>query len=251
VDALPSSSAHEPIRPQGGGNDSLSNSLSYNDATRVFLHQLSQNLTSLCGTLELALLIPSDEHEYRRAIRQSLAQAEGLVQLFRSYRATTDAETETTELMDGRVGLVELVRVALEQLRPLADSRRVTLHMESRDDCVVQTDQASLLVALRQGLHCAIQQSPPEGMLEVTISRKANSAYLTISAKTQSAASVSHAAFSRISEHDCTIGLAAEIIDGDWTPARRAVEPLGGSVLTARTEASPLICQICIPLSQP
>jgi hypothetical protein len=251
VDAHPSSSAHGPIHPQGGGNDSLSNSLSSKDSTRVFLHQLSQNLTSLCGTLELALLIPSDEHEYRRAIRQSLAQAEGLVQLFRSYRATTDAGTETTELMDGRVGLVELVRVALEQSRPLADSRRVTLHMESRDDCVVQTDLTRVLMALRQGLRCAIQQSPAGGMLEVTISSKANSACLTISAKTQSAASLSHAAFSSIREHDCTRRLATEIVDGDWTPARHAVELLGGSVLTIRTEASPLICEICIPLSQP
>jgi hypothetical protein len=101
VDALPASSAHGPIPPQGG-SDSLSRSSPYNDRTRVFLHQLSQSLTSLRGTLELALLVDSDEQEYRRAIQQSLAQAEGLVQLFRSYRAT--AEAETTELVDGRAG---------------------------------------------------------------------------------------------------------------------------------------------------
>jgi hypothetical protein len=203
----------------------------------------------LRGTLELALLVDPDEQEYRRAIQQSLAQAEGLVQLFRSYRAT--AEAETTELVDGRVGLVEVVRVALEQLRPLADSRRVTVHMESGDNCVVQTDPARLLVALRRGLLCAIQQSPPGGRLEVAVSSKVNSACLTISAKTKSAASISQPGFGRISEHDSTRGLAAEIVEGDWTPARRAVEVLGGSVLTIRTEASPLICEICIPLSQP
>jgi signal transduction histidine kinase len=210
---------------------------------------LSQRLTSLRGTLELALLVDSDEQEYRRAIQQSLAQAEGLVQLFKSYRST--AEAETTELADGRVGLVELVRVAIEQLRPLADSRRVTVHMEPGDNCVVQTDPARLLVALRRGLLCAIQQSPPGGRLEVTVSSKANSACLTISAKKQSAASVSQPGFGRVSEHDSTRGLGAGIVEGDWTPARRAVEVLGGSVLTIRTEASPLICEISIPLSQP
>jgi hypothetical protein len=249
VDALPASSAHAPIPQQGGGSDSLSNSAPYHDRTRVFLHQLSQSLTSLRGTLELALLIDSDEQDYRRAIQQSLAQAEGLVQLFRSYRAA--AEAETIELVDGRVGLVELVRMALEQLRPLADSRRLTVHMESGDNCLVQTEPARLLGALRRGLFCAIQQSPPGGKLEVTISSKANSACLTLSAKTQSSASASKPRSGRISEHDSTKGLAGEIVEGDWTPARRAVELLGGSVLAVRTEASPLICEICIPLSQP
>jgi hypothetical protein len=57
---------------------------------------MSQCLTSLRGTLELALLVDSDEQEYRKAIQQSLAQAEGLVQLFSSYRATAEAEIETT-----------------------------------------------------------------------------------------------------------------------------------------------------------
>jgi hypothetical protein len=39
--------------------------------------------------------VDSDEQEYRRAIQQSLAQAEGLVQLFRSYRAMAEGEIET------------------------------------------------------------------------------------------------------------------------------------------------------------
>jgi len=101
VDALPSSSGHGPSRPQGGSSDSLRNSLPYDDRTSVFLHQLSQSLTSLRGTLELALLVDSDEQEYRRAIQQSLAQAEGLVQLFSSYRATAEAETETADTAAG------------------------------------------------------------------------------------------------------------------------------------------------------
>lgn len=63
-------------------------SLPDNDRTRIFLHQLSQTLTALRGTLELALLVDSDAQDYRRAIQQSLVHAEGLVQLFKSYRAT-------------------------------------------------------------------------------------------------------------------------------------------------------------------
>jgi hypothetical protein len=90
ADAPPASSALGQTTPEGGGGGSLGNSLPHNNHTRVFLHQLSQTLTSLHGTLELALLIDSDPQDYRRAIQQSLAQAKVLLQLFKSYRALTE-----------------------------------------------------------------------------------------------------------------------------------------------------------------
>ena len=89
-DALPACSAREVIPRQSDGSDSLSDSLPDNDRTRAFLHQLSQTLTSLRGTLEVALLVDCDAQEYRRVIQQSLVQAEGLVQLFKSYRALAE-----------------------------------------------------------------------------------------------------------------------------------------------------------------
>ena len=87
-DALPASSVPRPAAQPSGGSDSLSNSLPESDRTCAFLHQLSQTLTSLRGTLELALLTDADVQEYRRAIQQALVQAERLVQLFRSFRET-------------------------------------------------------------------------------------------------------------------------------------------------------------------
>jgi light-regulated signal transduction histidine kinase (bacteriophytochrome) len=216
---------------------------------RFFLHQLSQTLTSLHGILELALLVDSDAQGYRRTIQQSLAQAEGLVQLFKSYRAF--AEAGTSDLADEEVGLGELVRVVLAQLRPLADSRRLTVHMESGGNCVIQTDPARLLVALRRGLRCAIQQSPPGGELEVTISSNASSACLTLAARRQSAESICPPGLAKIPGHESTRESGSGIVEGDWTLARRAVEMLGGSVQTLTTEASPLICEICIPLLSP
>jgi hypothetical protein len=86
TDACPATSAHAPIPPPCCGSDSLGSSLPDDDPTRVFLHQLSQALTSLRGALELALLVDSNPQEYRRVIQQSLMQAEGLVQLFKAYR---------------------------------------------------------------------------------------------------------------------------------------------------------------------
>jgi signal transduction histidine kinase len=229
------------------GSDSLSNVLAYSDQTRVFLHQLSQTLTALHGILELGLLVDSDEQEYRRVIQQSLAQAEGLVQLFKSYRAM--AESETSGLVKERVGLFELVRAALEQLCPLVDSRQLTVRLDSKDDCLVQTDPARLLVALRRGLLRAIQQSSTGGKLEVSLSTKEGNACLTISATTPSVEAYSQPGFAEVPDQESRKGVVSDAGEGDWAPVRRAVEALGGSLLTVATANSPLLCQIFLPLS--
>jgi len=93
VDAFPAVSAPGPVPGHKVDPDSLSHSLPHKDRACVLLHQLSQTLTSLRGSLELALLVDCDEQEYRRVIQQSLAQAEGLVQLFKSYRAMAESES--------------------------------------------------------------------------------------------------------------------------------------------------------------
>jgi hypothetical protein len=85
-ETLTASSARGSI-PCPATHDSAHTLQPENDPTGNFLHQLSQILTSLRGTLELALLVDCDAQDYRRAIQQSLVQAEGLVQLFKSYRA--------------------------------------------------------------------------------------------------------------------------------------------------------------------
>jgi hypothetical protein len=248
VHVFPAASDPQAVPRPRVKSDLLSNSLSYKDRSGVFFHQLSQALTSLRGVLELALLIEGDEQEYRRAIQQSLAQAEGLVQVFKSYRAMP--EVETTGFGDEPVGLEEVVRLALEQLHPLADSRRLTVHLESGANCVVQTGSSRLLGALRQGLLCAMCQSPPGGKLEVTLSRHVNNACLTISASAQGAKSVSQPGFGPNSGHECTKEVAGEIVEGDWTAVRSAVEALDDSLLAVTTEAFPLFCEIWIPLSR-
>jgi signal transduction histidine kinase len=247
VDAFSVSSAGGAIPRQSDGSDSLSNLLPYKDHTRVFLHQSSQTLTSLRGTLELALLVDSDAQEYRRAIRQSLAQAEGLIQLFKSYRAW--AEGGTSNLVNDKVEVGRLVRVVLEQLRPLSDSRRLAVHVESGDNCLVQTDPARLLVALRLGLLRAIEQSPTGGKLEVSLSAKQGSACLTISATAQQAEVYSAPEGAEFPERESQRVLAPDSEEGDWTPLRRAVEALGGSILIISAETPSLVCKICLPLS--
>jgi len=93
VEAFPSASGAEGVPGQSPESGALSSSRPYDDGTRLFLHQLSQTLTSLRGFLELALLDDSDAQGYRNVIQQSLVQAEALVQLFKSYRRLAEGGT--------------------------------------------------------------------------------------------------------------------------------------------------------------
>jgi hypothetical protein len=249
MNGLPGAPRPQTVIPPRVEGDLSINRRSHKDRTRVFLHQLSQALTSLRGVLELALLIDGDEQEYRRAIQQSLAQAEGLVQTFKSFRASTEAEP--SGLGDEQVGLAEIVRLALEQLRPFTDSRRLVVHLELGDNGVAPSDPARLLVALHRALLCAVQQSPAGGMLKVAVSSHAKSACLTLSATRRCIESTSLRASGTIPAPESTKAFAGVIAERDWASMRSAVEALGGSVLKITTEAFPLLCEICIPLSRP
>jgi K+-sensing histidine kinase KdpD len=159
------------------------------------------------------------------------------------------AESEASDLVKERVKLVELVQMALEQLCPLVDSRQLTVRLDSRDNCLVQTDPERLLVALRRGLLRAIQQSSTGGKLEVSLSTKEGSACLTISACAPGTDARSQPRFAEKPDQESLKGLDSDTVEGDWTPVRRAVEALGGSLLTWNTANSPLLCEICLPLS--
>ena len=83
----------------------------------------------------------------------------------------------------------------------------------------------------------------------MSLSTKEGSACLTISATAQQAEVYSPPECAEIPEHESQRGLVPDSEEGDWTPLRRAVEALGGSVLIISAETPPLICKICLPLS--
>jgi light-regulated signal transduction histidine kinase (bacteriophytochrome) len=246
VDPYLATSLPEAVSLQGGEGESPGKSAAQSERTRIFLHQLSQTLTSLRGILELALLVVADEQEYKAVIQKSLAQAEGLVQLFKSYR--TSEEAESSGVRQDCVELRELVLMAIEQLRPISVSRQITVVVNPAEDCVVRSDAARLLVALRQGLLRAIQRTSTGGQLEVGISASGASACLTIATATQGGEMPLHPRTAEVTERSLTRTFAVDNAKGDLRSVRRAIEVLGGAVSTAATEPSPLFCKICLPL---
>jgi len=88
--------------------------------------------------------------------------------------------------LNEQLGLRELVRMVLERLCPLADSRRLVVNLESGDDGPLQPDSARLLHALRPGSLHATQETPTGEKFEVSLSTTEGSACLILAATPQS-----------------------------------------------------------------
>jgi signal transduction histidine kinase len=122
-------------------------------------HQLSQPLTALRGTLELACFKARSAAEYRSAIEKALESAEHLAWLVESLRELAEAEA-----LAGDPALTDLAQVtesALEDLRPLAAMRGVLIESQVGKGLQTQTYPEHLYQALVKVVHYAILHSPP------------------------------------------------------------------------------------------
>ena len=125
--------------------------------------------------------------------------------------------------LNKQLGLGELVRMVLERLCPLADSRRLVVNLESGDDGPVQPDSARLLLALRPGSLRATQETPAGGKFEVSLSTTEGSACLILAATPQPAVTPPLPECVQIGEREPKKVLVSDGIEEDCTRASGAV----------------------------
>lgn len=109
-------------------------------------HQLSQPITTLCCSLELALLQTPDAEEYGAIMSQALGQAEKVSALATAIRELFDASQpgENSELLE----LGPAVADTVSDLLPVAESAGIQVCYSSGPACSVWIDAPRL----RQGL---------------------------------------------------------------------------------------------------
>ena len=130
-------------------------------------HQMSQPLTALRGTLELALLKASSIREHRISEEKALAAAEELARILQGVRELAEAYTPVGESVP--VELSELVREVVEDLRPVALSRRVAIQLDAVPGMDVLGDRPRLYGALLKLVHLAVERSSPRSGVRVSL----------------------------------------------------------------------------------
>ncbi len=153
----------------------------------AIIHLLSQPLTALRGSLELALVgdrstaphrIVQGTAEYRMALRESLAQADRLVGLLRSLRELAEAEEPSAEAV--MVRLNELLAALVADVRPWADSLDLAITLDPLEEVCVRADAERLREALLRVLQKALERSSRGSSIRISLSQNAGSACLEV-----------------------------------------------------------------------
>ena len=130
-------------------------------------HQMSQPLTALRGTLELALLKASTIREHRMSEEKALAAAEELARILEGVRELAEAYTPAGVSVP--VELSQLFREVVEDLRPIALSRRVAIQLDAAPGIEVLGDRPRLYGALLKVVHLAVARSTPRSGVRVSL----------------------------------------------------------------------------------
>jgi two-component system heavy metal sensor histidine kinase CusS len=121
-------------------------------------HRLSQPLTALRGTLELARLKAKSAAEYRAAVEKALESADRVAWLLQELRELAEASAPAGEV--ALTNLDEVTGSVLEDLRPLAAARGVVIENRLEKSFEARTYPEHLYQVLLKAVHHAILRSP-------------------------------------------------------------------------------------------
>lgn len=205
----------------------------------AIIHRLSQPLTALRGSLELALAGEPTAVEYRAALQESLIQADRVISLLKSLREFVEAGEPSSRVETVRLG--GLLEGLVEDLRPLAESRGVTLSLKCPVQPSVRAEAQRLRDALFKALRKAIDRSPPGSSLEVSVPTAGSQACLQI---TDAGPPLDPADLEHLAQPSSLGELFSEATRRgtlEWVVAKRILETLGAAA-EIRNQPGPGCC---------
>lgn len=108
-------------------------------------HALSQPLTALHCSLEIALKRPVDAQEQRGALQDALIMATAAIESAKFVRLLAEAEDPGDAIP---VLLARIVREVCDELAPVAESKGVSIASSSDSEVIVYADERRLREAL-------------------------------------------------------------------------------------------------------
>jgi heavy metal sensor kinase len=135
-------------------------------------HELRTPIASLLATVQVCLRKERGTEEYRTALKTCNdigMQLSGLVERLLTL-ARIDAGVD--KLYPEVVDVPELAEECVSMIRPLAESRDVSLRLERNGPIVIETDPDKLREIVNNLLHNAIQYNRPHGRIDLSVARE-------------------------------------------------------------------------------
>jgi heavy metal sensor kinase len=144
-------------------------------------HELRTPLAALRGEMELALLRPRSESEWRTSAASQIDEIDKLTRMVNQLLTLARAEAGEIPLAHDAVDLGTLVATVTEQLEPVAQARDLDLHCVVHQPVTVRGDSGWLERLLLNLLDNAIKYTPSRGHIRVGVSREEDHARVDVS----------------------------------------------------------------------
>ena len=132
-------------------------------------HDLRSPLTRIRNRLDVTLLEPRNEREYRAAIEQSLTDIESLLKTFNALLSIAQAESGSRREDWEKIDLGALTEDLVDLYTPLAEDRGLSLGREISSGAVIAGNRHLLAQALGNLLDNAIKYTPSGGRIKVRV----------------------------------------------------------------------------------
>ena len=143
-------------------------------------HELRTPLAALRGDIELAMRDAHGSEPTTRQLAGQLEEIDRLKRLIDQILMLARAEDGEIALARTRVNLDELAAAVVDQIELVAQAKAIDLRYERAGDVSVMGDEQWLSRLLLNLLDNAIKFTPPNGQIDVGVSREQTEARLTV-----------------------------------------------------------------------
>jgi heavy metal sensor kinase len=144
-------------------------------------HELRTPLTIMRGELEALLKEGQLNEEHARQVESVLEEAERLTQIVEGLLTISRLDAGENQMSKDPVDLSELVSAIVEQMKPLAEDKSLSLVCEARRDMMVEANEVRLRQVVVNLLDNAIKYTPEGGRIVVRVKAAPHRAILEVS----------------------------------------------------------------------
>jgi heavy metal sensor kinase len=144
-------------------------------------HELRTPLTAIKGQTEVALQRDRDPAEYRQVLGGVNSEVDRMIRLVGSLLTLARADARQVSLAKENITLGDVVSDAVDQVRPAAESKGVSVQVRPGGDLRLTADQDLLLQLMLNLLDNAVKHTPPGKAIEVSWSSEPGYAKVVVS----------------------------------------------------------------------
>ena len=214
------------------------------EVLRKLTHELSQPLTALRGSLELALLGEVKDPGCRKVLQESLEEAHRLAAGLAALREALEAEDPGEDCQ--RVNWKQLLRKALEDVDLAARGKQLRLVLGPWADAPVKVNPPRVEAVLRDLLHQIIRHGARKRTIRIGLAVQEKTASLLICDEGPVSKAAVFAATTPPASNPAKDLQRMQLV---WWILRRSIEAQGGRLEIEKTPPRGMRCYISLPLA--